>query len=200
MWASTYFLLTGFHAIHVLVGLIVFALMMPDEARPGSGRLHREHRPVLALCRSGVDLPVSTVVSVLMRLAGNRGEPFDRPREVARGDQCPIMVTHRHLRRRFITAMSHADTMHTAHGDPRRHRQIHLCVHCAVRADRLFVLHLFRRTGRFTDQPQVGWTFMMAVCCTKAMLVILFFMHVKYEANWKYVLTIPAGFMSIFLT
>jgi cytochrome c oxidase subunit 3 len=29
MWASTYFLLTGFHAIHVLVGLIVFALVIP---------------------------------------------------------------------------------------------------------------------------------------------------------------------------
>ncbi len=28
MWASTYFLLTGFHAIHVIVGLIVFAMMM----------------------------------------------------------------------------------------------------------------------------------------------------------------------------
>lgn len=28
MWASTYFLLTGFHAIHVVVGLIVFALML----------------------------------------------------------------------------------------------------------------------------------------------------------------------------
>ena len=28
MWASTYFLLTGFHALHVLVGLIVFALML----------------------------------------------------------------------------------------------------------------------------------------------------------------------------
>jgi cytochrome c oxidase subunit 3 len=28
MWASTYFLLTGFHAIHVLVGLIVFALLL----------------------------------------------------------------------------------------------------------------------------------------------------------------------------
>lgn len=27
MWASTYFLLTGFHALHVLVGLIAFALM-----------------------------------------------------------------------------------------------------------------------------------------------------------------------------
>jgi cytochrome c oxidase subunit III len=29
MWASTYFLLTGFHAMHVVVGLIVFALMLP---------------------------------------------------------------------------------------------------------------------------------------------------------------------------
>lgn len=29
MWASTYFLLTGFHAMHVLVGLIVFALALP---------------------------------------------------------------------------------------------------------------------------------------------------------------------------
>jgi cytochrome c oxidase subunit 3 len=28
MWTSTYFLLTGFHALHVLVGLIVFALML----------------------------------------------------------------------------------------------------------------------------------------------------------------------------
>ena len=45
----------------------------------------------------------------------------------------------------------------------------------------------------------VAWSFMMAISCTKALLVILFFMHLKYEANWKYVLTIPAGFMSIFL-
>ena len=51
----------------------------------------------------------------------------------------------------------------------------------------------------FHDQPHVGWAFMMAISCTKALLVILFFMHVKYEANWKYVLTIPAAFMSIFL-
>lgn len=28
MWASTYFLLTGFHAIHVLVGLIVFGVLL----------------------------------------------------------------------------------------------------------------------------------------------------------------------------
>lgn len=28
MWASTYFLLTGFHALHVLIGLIVFLVML----------------------------------------------------------------------------------------------------------------------------------------------------------------------------
>jgi cytochrome c oxidase subunit 3 len=28
LWASTYFLLTGFHALHVLIGLIVFFLML----------------------------------------------------------------------------------------------------------------------------------------------------------------------------
>ncbi len=37
MWASTYFLLTGFHALHVIIGLIVFAYMLlltlgPDRA------------------------------------------------------------------------------------------------------------------------------------------------------------------------
>ena len=44
-----------------------------------------------------------------------------------------------------------------------------------------------------------GWALMMAVSCTKAMLVILFFMHLLYEANWKYVLTVPCAFMSVFL-
>ena len=31
MWASTYFTLTGFHAIHVIVGLIAFALVIPKK-------------------------------------------------------------------------------------------------------------------------------------------------------------------------
>lgn len=47
--------------------------------------------------------------------------------------------------------------------------------------------------------PEVMWAMMMAVSCAKAMLVILFFMHLKWEANWKYVLTIPASMMSLFL-
>jgi cytochrome c oxidase subunit IV len=45
----------------------------------------------------------------------------------------------------------------------------------------------------------VTWAFMMAVSVTKAMLVIMFFMHLLWEANWKWVLTIPATFMSLFL-
>jgi len=39
MWASTYFLLTGFHAIHVIVGLIVFAILLGtrlDRRRAGA--------------------------------------------------------------------------------------------------------------------------------------------------------------------
>jgi cytochrome c oxidase subunit 4 len=47
--------------------------------------------------------------------------------------------------------------------------------------------------------PASAWAGMMAVSCGKAMLVILFFMHLKWEANWKYVLTVPAMMMSVFL-
>ena len=47
--------------------------------------------------------------------------------------------------------------------------------------------------------PLVAWSMMMAISCMKALLVISFFMHLRWEANWKYVLTIPASIMSIFL-
>ena len=39
----------------------------------------------------------------------------------------------------------------------------------------------------------------MIVAVAKASLVCMFFMHLKWEANWKYVLTIPAMMMSVFL-
>jgi cytochrome c oxidase subunit 4 len=54
-------------------------------------------------------------------------------------------------------------------------------------------------TSAIMSTPSVGWTIMMAVSCAKAMLVIAFFMHLIWEANWKYVLTIPASIMSCFL-
>ena len=65
LWASTYFLLTGFHALHVLVGLIVFVLMLFVTLDRTQGQPGRKHRPVLALRRPGVDFPVSVVVFVL---------------------------------------------------------------------------------------------------------------------------------------
>jgi cytochrome c oxidase subunit 4 len=46
---------------------------------------------------------------------------------------------------------------------------------------------------------EVSRALMMAVSCSKALLVALFFMHLLWEANWKYVLTFPAMMMSIFL-
>ncbi len=49
------------------------------------------------------------------------------------------------------------------------------------------------------ENPAIGWFGMMAVSCCKALLVVLFFMHLKWEANWKYVLTVPASIMSVFL-
>ncbi len=45
----------------------------------------------------------------------------------------------------------------------------------------------------------VSRALMMAVSCAKALLVMLFFMHLLWEANWKYVLTFPAMMMSVFL-
>ncbi len=47
--------------------------------------------------------------------------------------------------------------------------------------------------------PGVSRALMMAVSCAKALLVMLFFMHLLWEANWKYVLTFPALMMSVFL-
>ncbi len=47
--------------------------------------------------------------------------------------------------------------------------------------------------------PTIAWVVMMAVSVMKALLVMLFFMHLIWEANWKYILTIPATMMSIFL-
>lgn len=47
MWASTYFTLTGFHALHVLVGLIVFALMTIPNPLTGSMVLGPAKAPLI---------------------------------------------------------------------------------------------------------------------------------------------------------
>lgn len=49
------------------------------------------------------------------------------------------------------------------------------------------------------DHPTRGWLAMMVISVAKALLVILFFMHLKWETGWKYVLTIPSAVMSTLL-
>ena len=49
------------------------------------------------------------------------------------------------------------------------------------------------------DFPAVKRLWMMFVSCCKASLVIMVFMHLWWEANWKWVLTVPASCMSVFL-
>ena len=45
----------------------------------------------------------------------------------------------------------------------------------------------------------VGWGAMMAVSVSKALLVVLFFMHLWWERMWKYALTVPALIMGVLL-
>jgi len=88
-----------------------------------------------------------------------------------------------------------------AHGDDHGHGGIgkYLLVFLALCGLTTMSFLTYSPAWPWRDQPQVGWTFMMAVSCIKAMLVIMVFMHVWWEANWKYVLTIPAAMMAIFL-
>ena len=46
---------------------------------------------------------------------------------------------------------------------------------------------------------QLTWLAMMGVSCAKAGLVICCFMHLWWEASWKWVLTVPTSLMAIFL-
>ena len=46
MWASTYFAMTGFHALHVFGGLVVFAIILIMAWR---GRFGRRHESMVEL-------------------------------------------------------------------------------------------------------------------------------------------------------
>ncbi len=49
------------------------------------------------------------------------------------------------------------------------------------------------------ETPSKGWAAMMAVSTAKAMLVVLFFMHLWWERRWKYALTLPAMILGVIL-
>ena len=90
---------------------------------------------------------------------------------------------------------SHSDQNHDDHGGLGKYFVVFGAL-CVLTGASFFTYSSY---WPFKATPQVGWAFMMTVSCTKAMLVILFFMHLLWEANWKYVLTIPASCMSLFL-
>ena len=87
------------------------------------------------------------------------------------------------------------DNDHEDHGGVGKYVAVFVCL-CVLTGASFFTVSDY---WPFQDTPAVGRAFMMAVSCSKAMLVILFFMHLLWEANWKYVLTSPAAMMSLFL-
>ncbi|MDH3718031.1 MAG: cytochrome C oxidase subunit IV family protein [Planctomycetota bacterium] len=97
--------------------------------------------------------------------------------------------------------MSHSTDVTGGHGDAEHEQHGSIGTYLAVFVALCILTgaSFFTYSSYWPFSDHVAWAFMMAISCTKAMLVILFFMHLKYEANWKYVLTVPATFMSLFL-
>lgn len=89
---------------------------------------------------------------------------------------------------------------HDSHGDDHEHGGLgkYLTVGAAL-AVLTAISFLAGSNETIMSTPQLGWTIMITVSCMKALLVMLVFMHLIWEANWKYVLTIPASIMSVFL-
>lgn len=94
--------------------------------------------------------------------------------------------------------MTEDQSTSTEGGEPHQH-QSHARLFLAVfgMLMGLTLLSFAIANSPLMDTPAIGWAAMMAVSCAKAFLVITFFMHLKWETNWKFVLTIPASVMSI---
>ncbi len=77
------------------------------------------------------------------------------------------------------------------------HRGVFIAVFVMLCA--LTGLSFWIANSHLMENRMVGWGAMMAVSVAKALLVILFFMHLWWERAWKYVLTIPALIMGVLL-
>jgi cytochrome c oxidase subunit 4 len=91
-----------------------------------------------------------------------------------------------------------AETHDASHGGVGKYIAVFVAL-CVLTGMSFFTYTDFWKQKIAPGAPQVAWAFMLAVACVKASLVILFFMHLKYEKSWKYVLTIPTAMMAIFL-
>src|SRR5262249_22544486 len=151
-------------------------------------RYFRKYGLILALCRPRLDFPVSPVVSVL-----NLWPTVDRsqlqyispqPRPLAMSDQ-PI-----HAHGPVVTE----GTMAPSHGVPGAHdvhehhsggiaKYIYVFIALCFLTTLSFLTYFPWWRHNFT--PAESRMLMMAVSCSKALLVILCFMHIWWEANWK---------------
>jgi cytochrome c oxidase subunit IV len=93
------------------------------------------------------------------------------------------------------TEVGHDSHEHADHGGNAKYMMVFAALCVLTMGSFLTYFPFWRHNVPF----QASRALMMAISCTKAMLVIMFFMHLIWEANWKWVLTIPATFMSIFL-
>lgn len=94
--------------------------------------------------------------------------------------------------------MSHEAAAHDSHGhgDHGSHPHVNyfwifiaLCV-CTLLS---IVFDLFK-------SPSLKWviiSLVMAVACAKAMFVLRYFMHLKFEGNWKFIVLLPTTILAI---
>ncbi len=95
--------------------------------------------------------------------------------------------------------MSQEATQHDDHHESHGGYGLYIGVFLALCVLTTFSFLTYFDFWRQNVPVNVSRAFMMAVSCTKAMLVIMFFMHLKWEANWKWVLTAPVIVMSALL-
>ena len=96
-----------------------------------------------------------------------------------------------------------SDQSHDAHGDGEHEDHGGYGLYIQVALALVFLTAAsywtFTPLWPFGESVEIKRLWMMAVSCSKASLVIMIFMHLWWEANWKWVLTVPASFMCVFL-
>jgi len=93
--------------------------------------------------------------------------------------------------------MSHEshDDHHESHGG----NGLYISVFVALCVLTMFSFLTYFDVWNNSVPKPISQAFMLAVACAKAMLVITFFMHLKWEGSWKWVLTAPMLVMSALL-
>ena len=105
---AIYFALTGLHGLHIVAGILVNACTFDLWQRPmedESGDVHqpgRERRPILALCRPGLDLPLSRAVPHLAHGAFLYEEEERSERTLAAALTRTLLLQREKNARRFL--------------------------------------------------------------------------------------------------